>query len=578
MHARFQPLFSLIRQLSIPWILLIPACLISLVETGAALWAPMLTRDLVDSSGSGTLDRGTLLTLVFVLVTQAALSGVSLYLLSRAGEHVTAFIREALFDRLVHLPLSFHDNAESGELVSRTISDTASVQTLLTQQAVAFISGLVSVVGATAILWFLDWRLTLVLFSSVCVGLLTVLPVASSLQAVGREIQDQQAKFSGRLTSILGEIRLLKAFCAEDRERQRAASSIHGLRKLGLREARTMAILGPTVTLSITGALVVILSYGGSRVSSGALAVGTLVAFILYLFQVALPMVQFSTFFAALGKAAGAAEHLSALLATDKGRSGDQWFSTPRAGYPALRFVDFSYESERPILKRFNLEIPVGKVTALVGPSGSGKTTVLGLLERFYAPDGGNIYYGGHPIESFPLELWRRRIGYVPQEAPLISGTVRENLCWGLAEEPTPQKIERVLRAARADRFVGNLEQGLDTFVGERGVKLSGGQRQRLAIARAFLADPGILMLDEATANLDAESEESVHLALANLMQGRTTLIITHRLSTVIEADQIAVVVDGSVSGLGTHQQLLESNVLYSELVDRQLMGDRAAG
>ncbi len=578
MTERFRPLLSLIRQLSIPWMLLIPASLITLVETGAALWAPILTRDLVDSAGSGTLDRGSLVTLVLVLLTQAILSGVSLFLLARAGEHLTAFIREALFDRLVRLPLSFHDNAESGELVSRTISDTASVQTLLTQQAVAFVAGLVSVVGAIAILWFLDWRLTLVLFSSVCLGLLMVLPVASSLQAVGRAIQDQQAQFSGRLTSILGEIRLLKAFCAEDRERQRGAVSIQGLRLLGLREARTMAVLGPTVTLSITGALVVILSYGGSRVSSGALAVGTLVAFILYLFQVALPMVQFSTFFAALGKAAGAAEHLSALLSTEEEDRVAGGSLPPQLGTLRFDSVDFSYEADRPILKQFDLEIPVGKVTALVGPSGSGKTTVLGLLERFYAPDEGNIYFGGQPIESFPLEPWRRRIGYVPQEAPLISGTVRENLCWGLPKQPSSQKIEKVLKAARADLFVGNLDRGLDTFVGERGVKLSGGQRQRLAIARAFLADPEILMLDEATANLDAESEESVRLALANLMRGRTTLIITHRLSTVLEADQIAVVVDGRVSGLGTHQQLLDTHVLYRELVERQLMRDRAAG
>ena len=223
-------------------------------------------------------------------------------------------------------------------------------------------------------------------------------------------------------------------------------------------------------------------------------------------------------------------------------------------------------------MRDFDLEIPQGKVTALVGPSGSGKTTVLGLLERFYQPDSGRILYGDNPLETMAVEPWRRRIGYVSQDVPLLSGSVRDNLCYGLDRTPTESELADVLRAARADEFVTQLSSGLETEVGERGVKLSGGQRQRLAIARAFLVDPVILMLDEATANLDAESEVAIRAALSELLSGRTTLVVAHRLSTVVGADQIAVVEDGMVTGLGTHKALLNSHDLYRRLVQQQLV------
>ena len=572
MTERFQPLLRLIRTLSMPWTLLITAGVIALVETGAALWIPMLTRDLVNGAADGTLPKDTLTVLVAVLVGQATLSAFSLYLLAKAGEHMTAFLRQALSRRLLRLPMGFHDNTESGELVSRTLSDTASVESLLTEQAVAFVSGIVSMLGAIAILWFLDWRLTLVLFSSVVIGLLMVLPVTARLQVIGRQFQDRQATFSGRLTSILGAMRLLKASCAEQQETERAGRSIEDLRQLGLKQARVLAVLGPAVTLAITGAMVVILGYGGARVGRGELEVGTLVAFILYLFQVVLPMVQLSTFFAALNTAAGAAEHLSGLLEEpleDPVMDGPE---LPQVGAVRFEQVDFAYDEGRPVLQDFNLDIPVGQITALVGPSGSGKTTVLSLLERFYAPQSGGVFFAGQDLQLFPLETWRRRLGYVPQEAPVVSGTVLDNLCWGLPHRPTDDSIRQALQAARADEFVERLEHGLDTEVGERGVKLSGGQRQRLAIARAFLADPQILMLDEATANLDAESEDAVRDALQRLMQGRTTVVIAHRLSTVVDAHQIAVVEDGRVTGLGRHGELLANHELYRGLVERQMV------
>lgn len=569
---RLQPLFSILRTIHIPWLLLTATLLLTLLETGAGLWVPLLTRDLIDAAGSGNTTDVTLTRLIVVLICQATLSGFSLYLLCRAGEQLTAGLRNRLFHKLVHLPMTFHDRNESGELVSRTVSDTTSLQDLLTQHLVSFVAGVVSMVGAIIILCLLDWPLTLVLFSTVLVALLLILPVTAKLENIGKDIQDSMAAFSARLTNLLGDMRLVKASCAEKQECDTAANWVDKLQVLGFKEAKIMAVLGPTITMAISGALVIILSYGGARVASGELAVGTLVAFILYLFQVVMPMIQFSAFFAALNKAIGAASRLSDLMKEpieEKQEQGEQVLE-PKPLY--LRDVHFGYHAEEPVLQGFNLTIPEGKVTALVGPSGSGKTTVFSLLERLYDTDKGEITHGEQPLHALQLEGWRRRIGYVTQEAPLLSGTLRQNLCYGLAQEPAPEHIERALRAARAWGFVTEFPQGLETEVGERGTKLSGGQRQRIAIARAFLMDPEILMLDEATANLDAESEELVRTALQELMEGRTTLIIAHRLATVVNADQIAVVEGGRVSGVGTHQNLLQDHPLYRKLASRQLV------
>lgn len=571
MPKRFQPLVRLVRRIRMPWLLLVAASLLTLVDVALGLWIPLLTRDLIESTEGSGVPRGLVGILVGVLLVEAAFSAVSIYLMARAGENLTADLRCKVVSHLLRLPMASHDRRQSGELVSRTLSDSQSIESLLTEQTVSFVAGVFSMIGAVVILWLLDWRLTLVLFGAALFAVLLVLPVAARLQVIGKELQDHLALFSGRLTGVLADIRLVKAACAEEEEIQRAGRSIESLRGLGLREARIMAVLGPTVTVGMSGSLVLILGYGGARVASGALSVGTLVAFILYLFQVVLPMIQFTAFVAALNKAAGAAEHLSGLLdeaAEDAVASGVDP-ADAFGGDLVFDGVDHEYDGNE-VLRDVHLRVPAGRVTAVVGPSGGGKTTLLSLVERFYQPSSGNIRLGEVGIDRFVLEPWRRRIGYVPQEAPLLSGTVRDNLCLGLDREPTEDQVARALGAARADGFVERLEQGLDTEVGERGVRLSGGQRQRLAIARAFLVDPDLLMLDEATANLDAESEVAVRAALRDLLRDRTALVVAHRLATVRTADQIAVLEDGRVSGTGSHEELVAGHPTYRRFVAHQ--------
>ena len=575
MQHPMKALAKLIRRMRIPWLLLVVATVFALVETAASLWVPLITRDLIGEAGAGIVPRPLIVQLVIVILGQAIVSGVGLYLLARAGEIMTADLREQLVERLLQLPMPFHDEAQSGELTSRAMSDTVTVKSLLTVEAVGLLASILAMIGAIVILWVLDWRLTLVLFGCSLAGLLLILPIASRLTAIGKDVQDGQAKLSGRLAGVLAEMRLVKASSAEQQELARASGSINDLKHLGYREARIMAALGPTMTLAMSGAMVAILGYGGARVGTGTLTVGTLVAFILYLFQVVVPMIQLSTFAASLSKAAGAAAYLSDLLdeaVEDRTADGP---APPKGSSVTFDRVAHAYgDADEVVLDELSLEIPAGKMTALVGPSGSGKTTVLSLIERFYAPRSGSIFVGGLALGEIDLAAWRRSIGYVPQEAPLLAGTVRENLCLGLTGQPSEREINDALAAARANDFVGKLPDGLDTEVGERGVKLSGGQRQRLAIARAFLTNPDILMLDEATANLDAESEEAIRAALADLTKERTTLVVAHRLSTVREADQIAIMESGKVTGLGRHEELISTHDVYRDLVEKQSLED----
>ncbi len=366
-------------------------------------------------------------------------------------------------------------------------------------------------------------------------------------------------------------MRLVKASGAEERERARGQSAVADLFRLGRREGKVQSVLGPIMGLVMMTLLVVIVGYGGLRVSSGALTAGGLVAFILYLIQVVMPATQVAQFFNQVQKARGATDSLLALLESPVEPQGLK--EPPSPGSLPVRFegVEFGYTPDRPVLHDLNFVLEPGTVTAIVGPSGGGKTTLFSLLERFYQPQAGKLLWGDQDLADLDLAQWRALIGYVPQDSPLLAGTIRGNIAYGLEREVSDEELREAARAANAADFIEALEHGYDTEVGERGIKLSGGQRQRLAIARALLRDPVLLMLDEATASLDAGSERAVQEALGTLMKGRTTLIIAHRLSTVVGADRILFLEEGRVTGSGRHEELVESHELYRSFAEHQL-------
>lgn len=574
--------YQLVKQTNLPKMLIVLAVGLSLLQTVAGLVVPWFTKDMVNVLSTARINPEIILLLSAAFLLQAISGGLSSYLLSYLGETVVANLRKRLWHKTLSLPVSYFDQNRSGDLISRVNNDTYMIKDVITNHFVSLFSSMVSVIGSLALLFYLDWSMTLVMLIAVPVLFLVIRPAGRKMYQISKNLQKETAEFTSLLAQVISEIRLVKAYTAEPLEQKNGEKGIRHLFQFGLKEAKVIAFLQPLMSLVMTGMLVVIIGYGGIRVATGALTAGELVAFILYLFQIIIPLSMMARFFTSLQKAMGATERLSQILEHEE----EEQKETDLTVNPALPIiidnVTFSYATGEEVLRQLSFTIEPGKITAIVGPSGSGKTTLFSLLERFYEPTAGEIRQGDIPIRQFRLREWRSQFGYVSQESPLMAGTVRENICYGMEREVSDEEIRNAARLAFADEFIEQLPNGYDTEVGERGIKLSGGQRQRIAIARALLQDPKILMLDEATSNLDSTSEKMVQEALSNLMKGRTTLVIAHRLSTVVDADKIVVIEKGQVTGEGTHEELLRHHTLYQQLVKQQfrweLEGDAVKG
>ncbi|MED3625748.1 multidrug resistance ABC transporter ATP-binding protein/permease BmrA [Bacillus subtilis] len=569
--SKLKPFFALVRRTNPSYGKLAFALALSVVTTLVSLLIPLLTKQLVDDFSMSNLSGTQIGLIALVFFVQAGLSAYATYALNYNGQKIISGLRELLWKKLIKLPVSYFDTNASGETVSRVTNDTMVVKELITTHISGFITGIISVIGSLTILFIMNWKLTLLVLVVVPLAALILVPIGRKMFSISRETQDETARFTGLLNQILPEIRLVKASNAEDVEYGRGKMGISSLFKLGVREAKVQSLVGPLISLVLMAALVAVIGYGGMHVSSGELTAGALVAFILYLFQIIMPMGQITTFFTQLQKSIGATERMIEILAEEEEDTvtGKQ---IENAHLPIqLDRVSFGYKPDQLILKEVSAVIEAGKVTAIVGPSGGGETTLFKLLERFYSPTAGSIRLGDEPIDTYSLESWREHIGYVSQESPLMSGTIRENICYGLERDVTDAEIEKAAEMAYALNFIKELPNQFDTEVGERGIMLSGGQRQRIAIARALLRNPSILMLDEATSSLDSQSEKSVQQALEVLMEGRTTIVIAHRLSTVVDADQLLFVEKGEITGRGTHHELMASHGLYRDFAEQQL-------
>lgn len=568
-----KPFISLILSLKIPKWALIFGLATSVVTTIVGLAVPLLTRDLVDGFSVETISPWLVGALVAAFILQAVINGISIYLLSMVGQKIVAELRDRMWVHLIRLRVPYFDQQASGETVSRVVNDTGIVRNLITDHFPQFITGIISIIGAVTILLLLDWKMTLIMLISVPLTIAIMIPLGRRMAKISRSLQDETATFTGHVQQTLSEIRLMKSSTAEMIEEKRGQSGIQTLFQIGLKEARIYALIAPLMYTVVMAVIVMIIGYGGIRVAEGTMSTGSLVAFLLYLLQIIMPMTGFALFFTELQKAKGATERIIEILdlPLEEGQEGLQIDIANKT----LRIsnVSFSYEEGEPVLKNLSFEAKPGEMIAFAGPSGGGKTTVFGLIERFYEPEDGTITIGETPINELSMLAWRSQIGYVSQESAMMGGTIRENLIYGLPDTGaiSDEVLWNVAEMAYAKEFIQEFPEGLDTQVGERGVKLSGGQRQRIAIARAFLRDPKILMMDEATASLDSQSEGIVQQALSRLMEGRTTLVIAHRLSTIVDADQIVFIEKGQVTGIGTHEELSRMHGLYSEFADQQL-------
>jgi ATP-binding cassette, subfamily B, bacterial AbcA/BmrA len=568
-----KPFMTLILSTNIPRLSLTFGLLGSVITTLVGLSIPLLTRELVDGFSTASISITIIVLMAVVFILQGVIDGGSTYLLASVGQRIVAGLREKMWFKLIRLPVSYFDKQQSGESVSRLVNDTGIVKDLISQHFPQFITGVISIIGAVIILLMMDWRMTLLMLLSVPITMAIMMPLGRKMAKISRGLQDETANFSGKIQQTLSEIRLMKSSNAEHYEAEKGVSGIQNLLSFGLKEAKIFALIGPIMYTMVMFVIVVIIGYGGIRVANGTMTTGSLVAFLLYLFQIIFPITSFAMFFTQLQKAKGATERIIDIinLPLEKGQEGMEMDITNLPIH--VQDVSFAYSEEEPVIQNVSFEAKPGQMIAFAGPSGGGKTTLFGLLERYYEPTTGEIRMGETPIHLLSLQSWRSQIGYVSQESAMMAGTIRENLYYGLenSELITDDRLWEVAKMAYADEFIKSFSNGLDTEVGERGVKLSGGQRQRIAIARAFLRDPKILMMDEATASLDSQSESVVQEALTRLMEGRTTFVIAHRLSTIVDADKIIFIEKGKVTGIGTHPELLKSHDLYRQFAEQQL-------
>ncbi len=564
------PLLYLLKKVDWPKKLVFTAMTLSILGSLSGLLVPLFTGKLVDTFNAESLDLRMVWLFIGVFLVNAVLSGIGTYLLSKIGEKTIYSIREKLWKHLINLKMSFFDKNESGQLMSRITDDTNVINLFISEKAPSVLPSLLTLIGSIVMLFILDWQMTLMTFLILPIFIGIMIPLGRKMGKISKDTQTEISRFSGILGRVLTEMKLVKVTASEEKELEKTKGTLLGIYDLGLKEAKIRAIISPLSGVIMTLTVAVILGFGGIRVSSGAITAGTLVAMIFYVVQLSAPILNFSMFLTDYKKAVGASERIYEIYQEEAEKRGDD-HNQPITNHQDITFenVSFGYE-DNPVIKDLSLSIRSGEVTAFVGPSGSGKSTLFSLIERLYPIDHGQILYGNQPIDDISLKYWRQKIGYVMQSNAMMSGTIRDNLTYGVYSEVDEEKLVHYTKMARCYDFIMAFPQGFDTEIGERGTKLSGGQRQRIDIARSFIKNPDILLLDEATANLDSESEFYIQQALNELMKDRTTIVIAHRLATIKKANQIVFLDKGEITGVGTHQELLASHDKYRHFVNTQ--------
>jgi ABC-type multidrug transport system fused ATPase/permease subunit len=560
------------------------ATAVGLVASAAGLAEPLAAKAVIEALAGGGSLLAPILVLGALTVVAAGLSAAYIWLLGRSAERVVLGVRLGLGAHLLRLRVADLDRHRPGDLVARMTSDTTLLRSAVSDGIVACVTGAVSLVGAIvlmAILQPLLLAVALVVLSGAAGVLLVILP---RIRDASQRAQAGVGDVGSAVERSLGAVRTVKASGAEPREEARIAAAAREACRHGLRGARYEAIVWSGVGLTVDVSFLVVLGVGGALAAQGTISVGSLVAFLLYLFSLTYPLMSLANGATVLNQGLGALARIEALRRLEREPAAPVAPGVPPPPAasapppiptaPAVAFEDvtFRYRPELPpAIDGLSVAIPAGGQTAIVGPSGAGKTTLFALLERFYEPQSGVIRLAGEPLGAIPLNALRARLAYVEQQAPVLAGTLRENLVYARPDATEPD-IAAVLEEARLTAVVDRLPDGLDTDLGGSSIALSGGERQRVAIARALLRRPDVLLLDEITSQLDAANELALRGAVERAARRCTVLVVAHRLSTVAAADRILVLKHGRLRALGTHAELLRGDDLYRDLAATQLL------
>ncbi len=556
---------------------LIRAGLLSLAGSGAGLAMPLMAKHAVDTFAEGRSPVAPLVALTALVLAGACLSAYGSFLMSRTGEGVVLRARDQLVGRIMRLKVPAVDRLTPGDLQSRVTSDTTLLRTVLSSGLVESFNSVLMLLGTIALMAYMDLTLLgVTLVVVVGIGAVTSL-LMPRIQRAQLKAQEAVGAMGAALDRVLQAFRTVKASGAEERETAAVAAAARHAHDRGVTVAKWSSVTEVTMTMSIQLAFLAVLGVGGARAASGSLEISSLIAFLLYLFYLMGPIAGLVEGWTGLQSGLAAVRRIDEVESLPGEPAEESGGLTKGNGGPlgvTFQDVTFGYGDERaPAHQGVTFDVPTGGMVALVGPSGAGKSTVFSLLERFYDHEAGTITVGGRDIRDWPLAELRGSLAYVEQDAPVLAGTLRENLLFA-APDADEKELASAVTRTRLDALVERLPEGLDTAVGHRGVTLSGGERQRIAIARALLRHPRLLLLDEVTSQLDAVNEQALRDVILELAERTTVLVIAHRLSTVRHADRIVVLEEGRVRTAGKHEELIEGDELYRELATTQLAAD----